>query len=53
VGFPVTGETLDARTAGLEQAQAMLLAATGELAQAQLIGLAGQAAVPGQESGER
>jgi hypothetical protein len=52
-GFKVGGEALDVRAAGLEQAQVMLLAPAGELAQVQLIGLAGQAAVPGQEPGER
>jgi hypothetical protein len=35
--------------AGAEQAQLMLLAPAGELAQVQLVGLAGQAAVSGEE----
>jgi hypothetical protein len=37
--------------AGGEQPQLMLLAPAGVLAQIQLVGLAGQAAIPGQEPG--
>ncbi len=51
VGFEVAGEALDIRAARLEQAQMVLLAPAGELAQVQFVGLPGQAAVPGQESG--
>ena len=50
-GFQVAGEALDVGAAGLEQAELVLLAPAGELAQVQLIGLAGQAAVAGQEPG--
>ena len=50
-GFQVAGEALDVRAAGAEQAQLVLLAPAGVLAQVQLVGLAGQAAVPGQEPG--
>jgi predicted nucleotidyltransferase len=50
-GFQVAGEALDAGAAGAEQGQVAGLAPAGVLAQAQLIGLAGQAAVPGQEPG--
>jgi hypothetical protein len=49
-GFQVAGEALDVRAAGLEQAQLMLLAPAGELSQVQLVGLTGQAAIPGEES---
>src|ERR1035441_6314670 len=52
-GFQVAGEAFDVGAAGTEQAQVMLLAPAGVLAQVQLISLAGQAAVSGQESGER
>jgi hypothetical protein len=48
-GFQVTGEALDARAAGLEQADVTLLASAGELAQVQCVRLAGQAGVTGQE----
>jgi hypothetical protein len=51
-GFQVPGEALDVRAAGLEQGQAMLAAPAGELAQVQLIRLAGQAGVAGQEPGQ-
>ncbi len=37
-GFQVAGEELDVGTAGAEQAQLMLLAPAGELAQVQLVG---------------
>src|SRR5215472_11015997 len=47
-GLQVTGETLDVGATGLEQAQAVLVAPTRVLAQVQLVGLAGQAAVAGQ-----
>jgi hypothetical protein len=42
-GFQVPGEALDVRAASLEQVQAMLAAPAGELAQIELIRLAGQA----------
>jgi hypothetical protein len=49
-GFGVAGEAPDVRAAGLEQAQqVMLVTPVRELAQVQLIRLAGQTAVPGQE----
>ena len=50
-GFQVAGEALDISAAGLEQMELMLLAPAGELAQVQFIRLAGQAAVPGKETG--
>ena len=50
-GFQITGEVLDVRAAGGEQAQVMLLAPAGVLAQVQLIGLTGQAAVSGEKPG--
>lgn len=50
-GFQVPGEELDVRTAGGEQVQLVLLAPPGVLPQVQLVGLPGQAAVPGQEPG--
>jgi hypothetical protein len=50
-GFQVAGEQLDVGAPGAEQAQLVLLAPAGELPQIQLVCLAGQAAVPGQESG--
>jgi hypothetical protein len=50
-GFQVTGEELDVSPAGAEQAQLVLLAPAGELAQVQLVSLPGQPAVPGQEPG--
>jgi len=51
-GFQVAGKALDVGAAGTEQPQVVLLAPAGVLAQVQLIGVAGQAAVPGQVSGE-
>src|SRR6266705_3105741 len=50
-GFQVAGEAFDLGAAGLKQAQVVQLAPAAELAQVQLIGFAGQTAVPGQESG--
>ena len=50
-GLQVTGEALDVDAAGGEQAQLVVLALGGVGAQVQLVGLAGQAAVPGQELG--
>jgi hypothetical protein len=50
-GFQVPGEALDVRSSGLEQVQVMLYAPAGELAQVQLIRLAGQAGVAGQKPG--
>ena len=47
-----TGEALDVGTANGEQGQRANAAPAGELAQVQRVGLAGQAAVPGQEPGE-
>jgi hypothetical protein len=49
-GLQVAGEALDVRAAGLEEAQVVLVAPAGVLAQVQLVGFAGQAAVAGQES---
>ena len=48
-GFQITGVTPDAGAAGTGQAQLMLLAPAGELPQVQLVRLAGQPAVPGEE----
>ena len=50
-GFQIAGEELDVGAAGLEQAELVLLAPASELAQVQLVGLAGQPAVPREESG--
>ena len=50
-GFEIAGEELDVGAAGLEQAELMLLAPAGELAQVQLVGLTGQPAVAGEEPG--
>jgi len=50
-GFQVTGEELDVSPAGGEQMELVLLAPAGELPQIQLVGLPGQAAVPGEEPG--
>ena len=50
-GFQVAGEELDISAPGLEEAQLVLLAPAGELAQVQFVRLPGQAAVPGQETG--
>jgi hypothetical protein len=52
-GFQVAGEGLDVGAADREQGQGAGAAPGGELAQVQGAGLAGQAAVPGQEPGER
>jgi len=52
-GLQVAGETLDVRTAGLKQAQVMLLAPARVLTQVQLVRFAGQAAIAGQESSQR
>ena len=49
VGLQITGETLDVGAPGLEQADVVLVALARVLAQVQLVGLAGQAAVAGQE----
>ena len=53
LGFQFAGEGLDVRAADREQRQGPGAAPSGELAQVQGVGLAGQAAVPGQEPGER
>jgi hypothetical protein len=50
-GFQLAGEALDVGAPGAEQLQVMLAAPAGVLAQVQLVGLPGQAAVPGQETG--
>ena len=53
-GFQVAGETFDADATRLEQAELallVLLAPAGELPQVQLVGLAGQPAVGGEETG--
>jgi hypothetical protein len=50
-GFQVTGEALDVGAAGGEQPQLMVLAPGRVLAQIELLGLAGQAAVACQEPG--
>jgi hypothetical protein len=50
---PVRGEGLDVGAADGEQRQGPGAAPAGELAQLQGVGLASQAAVPGQEPGER
>ena len=52
-GFQLAGEALDVRPADIEQGQRPGSAPAGELAQVQGVGLTGQAAVPGQEPGER
>jgi hypothetical protein len=49
----VAGEAFDVGAAGLEQAQVVLVAPAGVLAQVQIVGFAGQAAVAGQEAGQR
>jgi hypothetical protein len=51
--FQVAGEGLDVGAADGEQARGAGPAPGGELAQIQCVGLAGQAAIPGQEPGER
>jgi hypothetical protein len=50
-GFQIAGEELDVGAAHLEQAELMLLAPAGELTQVQLVRLAGQPAVGGEEPG--
>jgi hypothetical protein len=50
--FQVTGEGLDVGAADGEQVQGAGSAPGGELAQVECVGLAGQAAVSGQEPGE-
>jgi hypothetical protein len=50
-GLQVACEALDVSTAGKEQPQLVLLAPGRVLAQVQLAGLPGQAAVSGQEPG--
>ena len=52
-GLHVAAEALDVGAAGLEQVQAVLLAPGGELPQVQRVGVAGQAAVAGQEPDQR
>ena len=51
-GFQVPGEALDVGAADGEQGQGAGTAPVGELAQVQGVGLAGQAAIAGQESGK-
>jgi hypothetical protein len=51
-GFEFSGEAFDAGAADGEQDQGAGAAPDGELAEAQCVRLAGQAAVPGQEPGE-
>src|SRR5690348_6833234 len=51
--FQVAGEAFDVGAADGEQAQGTGAAPAGELAQVQRISLTGQAAVAGQEPGER
>src|SRR5712692_8496311 len=52
VSFEFPGEAFDVCAADREQRQGTAAAPAGELAQVQCVGLAGQAAVPGQVSGE-
>jgi hypothetical protein len=52
-GFQVTGEAFDVGAADGEQAYGAGTAPGSELAQVEGVGLSCQAAVPGQESGER
>ena len=52
-GFQVAGEAFDVGAADGEQVQGAGAAPGGDLAQVEGVGLAGQAAVPGQEPGER
>ena len=52
-GFQFAGEGLDVGAADREQRQRPGAAPAGELAQVEGVGLAGQAAVPGQVPGER
>jgi hypothetical protein len=49
----VAGETLDVGPAHSEQTQVVLLAPGDELSQIQRVGIAGQAAVAGQERSQR
>lgn len=49
--FEVRGEELDVGPAVGEQVELVLVAPAGELPQVQLVGLPGEAAVSGQESG--
>jgi len=51
-GFQLPGEALDVGAANREQGHGPGPAPGGELAQVQAVGLAGQAAVPGQEPGQ-
>jgi hypothetical protein len=53
LGFQFAGEGLDVGAAGREQGQRAEAAPGSELAQVEGAGVAGQAAVPGQEPGER
>jgi len=53
VGFHLAGERLDVRAAHREQRQRPAAAPAAELTQVEGVGLTGQAAVPGQEPGER
>jgi hypothetical protein len=48
-GLEVSREALDVSTARLEEAKVALLAPSGELAQVQLVSLARQAGIAGQE----
>jgi hypothetical protein len=52
-GFEFAGEGPDVGAAGREQRQRAGAAPAGELARVEGVGLAGQAAVPGQEPGDR
>jgi hypothetical protein len=52
VGFELPGEAFDVGAAHREQRQGTAATPSGELAQVQGVGLAGQAAVPGQVAGE-
>jgi hypothetical protein len=52
-GFQFTGERLDGSAADREQRQRPGAAPAGELARVEGVGLAGQAAVPGQVPSER
>jgi hypothetical protein len=49
-GFQVAREALDVHPAGIEQADMMLLAPAGVLAQVQRVRVPGQAGVPGKET---
>jgi hypothetical protein len=51
--FQFAGEGLDVGAADREQRQGPGAAPAGELAQVERVSVAGQAAVPGQEPGER